>query len=182
MNQPSAAIDQSDLNTPFGYPIENKKFWIMTIGTTGFWLIYWAYRNFKAFETKTLNHPKLYAFMHAFFLNISLHRLMSLIEMKTGDYRINISFPKIIFSIAFLALSVVENYFSKGILVIELSCQALRLLIAFYIQRTIFDTNQKYRPETVYETKYSWKEIGAIILTVIFILGVNGLKSISSTS
>lgn len=182
MNQPSTPLEQSDLKEPFGYPIDNKKFWIMSIGTTGFWLIYWAYRNFKAFEIKHLNHPKLYAFMHAFFLNISLHRLMSLIEIKTAEYRINIRFPKIILCIAFLVLSVIENYFSKGMLVIELTCQILRLLIAYYIQRTIFDTNQKYRPETVYETKYSWKEIGAIILTVILILGINALKSVSSTS
>jgi len=162
------AENEPDESKPFGYPVSNLKFWIMSIASLGFWAVYWAYRNFKAFEIKKLNHPKLYALLHAVFLNFSLYRLMTLMEIQAEKINLHFKIPKIILAVIFFALTVIEKFFSGGILTIELTCDFLKFLILFYIQRTILDINVKHRPKIPIENSYNWKEVVSIFIIISF--------------
>lgn len=153
---------------PFGYPVSNSKFWIMSIASLGFWAVYWAYRNFKALEIKKLNHPKLYALLHAVFLNFSLHRLMTLTEIQAEKLNLHFKIPKIILAVVFFGLTVIERFFSRGIFTIELTCDFLKFLILFYIQRTILDINVKHLPHIAIENSYNWKEVLCVFIIISF--------------
>lgn len=124
--------------------------------------LYWAYKNYRTLETNKVKFPRLYAFVHAFFLNLSFYRLMGLLEDAAvkEDYKFKlnkVTLAIVLFSFAFLRiyLSFANNDSIWTFLVFTFA----GTLVLFEFQKALIRVNKKLRPDIQPTKKFGIFEV-----------------------
>jgi len=162
---------------PIGYLISHQKFWVMNMLTWGLYSIYWSYENFLAVEVAKPKRPRLFAAIHAFFLNLSFYRLQGLVIEAAAKEGKTIKLPRVLLSIAYFISMYCWNFVFKNSdtitwndLLSIIAQSAIGALILFPLQLKLVEINRDLRPQLLPEKKYGIKEKTFAILGILFIL------------
>lgn len=163
---------------PIGYSVSPAKFWIMSVCTMGCYLLYWAYKNFLALEVAKPKHPRVYAFIHAFFLFISLYRLIGLLEDRAEKAGSNVNLPKVFLCLLFFFAPFIEGilFRHEGYNWIDISRVCFDSFIIFLVQLKIYKLNREINRDFKPEKRFGLKEkifcsLG-ILCNIIIAIGV----------
>lgn len=165
----NADATSTENSKSIGYVVSNTKFWVMNICTMGVYAIYWAYKNFLALELAKPKHPRIFAFIHAIFLFISLYRLLGLIEDAAKKGGSSITLSKILLSVLFFFSPVVDFIFFKhdDYTWMDVTRLLVDTLILFQVQWKILKINKEIHPELIPTKKFGKKEIVFCSLGII---------------
>lgn len=162
-----------------GYSVSGIKFWVMNICTFGVYSIYWAYKNFMLLEIAKPKRPRIFAFIHAFFLSISLYRLIGLVQNKAEKAGVPVKLPRVLLAILYFAGRVFDIVFLRtsefGWLDVAKVCFDTFLL--YQINSKILKINRELNPSSTPERKFGKKEIffcilGILCYAIIFLGGL----------
>jgi hypothetical protein len=146
-----------------GYPVAPLKFWLMSILTSSLYNVYWGYQNFRRLDTRS--NTKLLAAVSAFFLPLTFNNLLKGLRKTAADAGLVTPVHHIIMSWAFFLLSMITNLSSRTRYPLAGIIFSLAATFVLYrAQKKINQVNAAIHPEVKPESKFSARDISAILL------------------
>jgi hypothetical protein len=174
-NRPESDATSTDttavISPVIGYPVSLKKFLIVTLCTLPLahaYVLFWAYKNFCTFGFK--KRTKLAAAVFTFFLPISLHELLRMLENRALVKGTPVHFHKTIVSATYIILKVVAGMCGRiSTLTFPLSefCDILSILLLIWVASRILLVNPEHQVTTQSNSQFTKGNIIGCVLGLI---------------
>jgi len=158
-----------------GFPVSNKKFWLMNIFTMGVYILPWAFNNLHRLELP--GKGKVGNAVFAFFFPFAFYDMMKKLELfaKAADHPVSLNKGALAWS--FFLLSAASNFLSNSdaLFLIGFLLKYVSIAILFRAQKEILRVNQELMPDGPVDSGLKPADfVWLAILPIIFTLGVIG--------
>ncbi len=150
---------------PIGYAASNLKFWVMSVITFGYYVLWWAYKNFHAMRIPGPN--KFGSLIFACFFPISMFELLKAIEAKAVSRGIPFRLNKLLVAVLYFVFLTTMKLALKSeeTAILGLLAGILALVCVFFAHRQILKINRELGAEI--DSKFTIKDFAFIVIALI---------------
>ena len=150
---------------PIGYAVSNLKFSLMIVLTLGYYVIWWAYKNYRALQIPGPN--KLGSVVYAVFFPISFFNLLKGVEAEAVSHDIPFRLNKLLVAVMYFLFITATKIFVRNeeTVLIALITAIISLIIVFFGHREVLEVNRKIG--AYIDSKLTWKDFVFIVIALV---------------
>ena len=156
-------------SAPVFFPVSIRKLVVMSTATLGFYLVYWAYKNWQLIKAR--DGIKIRPFWRAVFFIFFIHPLLEKIKSTANTNGVSTNYSSLLITSVLIALRIIDRVSTELPFMVNIVIGVGYGLVLISVQKTVNQVNMMLVPDHHPNDRFSVWNIIAIGCWVLLLLG-----------